>query len=274
MSRLAGALVRAILMGLTACVPALMLPDTNVDTAQIVALIAVFATFLTFFEYVSVYPGLIAFRDAPPFNRIRFIALFTTVVLLSAVEAAPSEPNTFNRLIAAFGSVAGDTFDLPYSPVRLMVLSMPPHSTFAQVIEMRNMSAIAFAISLITLTVFASIMIVRGWPLSCKTFNVWVNLPTFDPTMGGDVVERLRRDSWVNVALGFLLPFVLPALLKLISVNITPISLLSSHTLVWTVTAWVFIPISLFMRGIAMGRVATMIEHKRRAQESSSYLPA
>ncbi|TMV94184.1 hypothetical protein FGG78_03855 [Thioclava sp. BHET1] len=274
MSRLAGALVRAILMGLTACVPALMLPDTNVDTAQIVALIAVFATFLTFFEYVSVYPGLIAFRDAPPFNRIRFLALFVMVVLLSAIEAAPSEPNTFNRLIAAFGSVVGDAFDLPYSPVRLMVLSMPTHSTFAQVIEMRNMSAIAFAISLITLMVFASIMIVRGWPLSCKTFNVWVNLPTFDPTMGGDVVERLRRDSWVNVALGFLLPFVLPALLKLISVNITPISLLSSHTLVWTVTAWVFIPVSLFMRGIAMGRVATMIERKRRAQESSGYLPA
>ena len=26
------------------------------------------------------------------------------------------------------------------------------------------------------------------------SFNVWINLPTFDPTTGGDVVERLERD--------------------------------------------------------------------------------
>ena len=30
-----------------------------------------------------------------------------------------------------------------------------------------------------------------GWPSTKSAFNVWVNLPTFEPTAGGDVVDRL-----------------------------------------------------------------------------------
>jgi hypothetical protein len=39
----------------------------------------------------------------------------------------------------------------------------------------------------------------------------------------------------------------------------------SPQTLIWTVAAWSFLPASLFMRGIAMHRVADMIREKRRA---------
>lgn len=46
------------------------------------------------------------------------------------------------------------------------------------------------------------------------SFNVWTNLPTFDPTGGGDVVGRLNRDANLYVALGFLLPFLIPAFMK------------------------------------------------------------
>lgn len=36
------------------------------------------------------------------------------------------------------------------------------------------------------------------------------------------------------------------------------------QTLTWMIAAWAFLPASLFMRGIAMGRIATMIRDKRR----------
>ncbi len=102
-----------------------------------------------------------------------------------------------------------------------------------------------------------------GWPQGAGGFNVWINLPTFDPTSGGDVVARLRRDARVNVAIGFLLPFLMPAAVEAAATVFSTISLDSPQTLVWTITAWAFLPASLFMRGIAMGRVAEMIETRR-----------
>jgi hypothetical protein len=138
----------------------------------------------------------------------------------------------------------------------------------------RTVVGISYFITIVTLLWFVISMRLRNWPVGKGTFNVWVNLPTFDPTAGGDVVERLRRDSWFNVALGFLLPFLIPAGIKLISMSFSVITLENPHALIWTVTAWAFLPLSLLMRGIAMGRVATMIEAKRRAQEGAGFAPA
>ncbi|WP_417806296.1 hypothetical protein [Thioclava sp.] len=273
-TRLTGALLRAIIIGFTMCIPALMLPHTNVDTAQIIAVVAFFGAALTFFEYASVYPGLVEFRDAPPFNRIRFSALFLMIFVMSTAIAAQYEPNTFNRLIEVLSETISRALDMPYSPVRLFLLALPDYSSPAHIETVRTAVGMSYFITIITLVYFVISMRLRNWPVDKGTFNVWVNLPTFDPTAGGDVVERLRRDSWFNVALGFLLPFLIPAGIKLISMNFSVITLENPHALIWTVTAWAFLPVSLFMRGIAMGRVATMIEAKRRAQESAGYVAA
>jgi hypothetical protein len=273
-SRLTGALLRAIFIGFTVCIPALVLPNTNVDTAQLVALLALFATALTFFEYASVYPGLVEFRDAPPFNRIRFLALFFMLLMMSAATDARHEPNTFNLFIEALGEMISRALDVPYSPVRLFLLALPEHSSPAHIEAVRTAAGMSYFISIMALFFFVLSMRLRGWPVAKSTFNVWVNLPTFDPTAGGDVIERLRRDAWFNVALGFLLPFLVPAAIKLVSMNFVSITLVNPHTLIWTVTAWAFLPASLFMRGIAMGRVATMIEAKRRARDGSDFVPA
>ena len=75
-SRLAGAALRAFFVILLIAAPSLILPGTTTDVSQIVTLVALFGAALTFFEYSSTYPGLVEFRDAPPFNRIRFASLF------------------------------------------------------------------------------------------------------------------------------------------------------------------------------------------------------
>ena len=155
--------------------------------------------------------------------------------------------------------------DFPYSPVRLATLMVADGASLLQVMEIRTAAGTAYLISLISLSIFVILLKVGGWPRRDRAFNVWVNLPTFDPSAGADVVDRLQRDARINIALGFLLPFLIPAVIKLSSAGFEPLTLTSPQTLIWAMTAWAFLPASLFMRGIAMGRVATMIRETRDA---------
>ncbi len=264
MTRLPGAIVRAFLIVLLIATPALLLPHSTADSIQVTALVAVFAAALTLVEYNAEYPGLVEFRDAPPFNRVRFLSLAVTVYLLTVIARGEVVPTEFSLLVSSIGALIGHSIDFSYSPVRLVVLMMPPDTDPLLIAQVRTAAGLSYLVSLVSLAVFLIVLRLHGWPSRSGAFNVWVNLPTFDPTAGGDVVARLTRDARVNVALGFLLPFAIPAFVKLASDLFDPVSLSNPQTLIWTMTAWAFLPASLFMRGIAMGRVAQMIEEKRR----------
>jgi len=253
-----------VLVVLLVATPSLLLPGVSADGKQIVALVAIFGAALTIFEYASAYPGLVEFRDAPPFNRIRFISLFATVFLITIICRGLIEPTTLTQFVQAIGALIGYTIDFPYSPVRLVVLMLPEDTDMAQVALVRTAAGMSYLISLFTLAIFMITLRLRGWPGTKVSFNVWVNLPTFDPTAGKDVVQRLERDARFNIALGFLLPFLTPAAVKAAASLFGSISLDNPQTMIWTVSAWAFLPASLFMRGIAMGRVAEMIAAKRR----------
>ena len=174
------------------------------------------------------------------------------------------EPTSLTIFVEAVGALIGHVMDFPYSPVRLVVLMMPPGTGVEHIALVRSLAGIAYLTSLLTLAVFLIILRLQGWPSRTGSFNVWINLPTFDPTAGGDVVDRLQRDARFNIALGFLLPFLTPPVIKAASTTFASVSLDNPQTLIWTVAAWAFLPASLFMRGIAMGRIASMIESKRR----------
>ena len=279
--RILGALLRAVLVLTLVALPSMMLPGTSPDTAQIIALVGLFGAALTFFEYASTYPGLIEFRDAAPFNRIRFGSLFVIVLSLSAVLGAGGEPTGLVAWLTAAGALVGQGIDVPFSPMRLAVMMLPDNAAPAEILALKVTTGLAYLITLLTLAGFIILQQLRGWPLRNGDFNVWVNLPTFDPTAGGDVVERLERDARFNIALGFILPFLLPGVVNLGAALFGPVSLSHPQTLIWTVTAWAFLPGSLFMRGIAMTRIARMIRTKRRrtsaaaaAAEAGHLLPA
>jgi len=276
-ARLAGAALRAVLVMLLVATPSVLLPGTDSDGKQMIALVALFAGSLTFTEYKTSYPSLIEFRDAPPFNRVRFLILFFTVFTLTVIEKTSVAPTTLSTLVSALGIVVSGALDFPYSPVRLATLMMADGASEAQVLAVRTAAGTAYLISLLGLAVFVLLLKLKGWPNRDGGFNVWVNLPTFDPTSNGDVVVRLERDSRINIALGFLLPFLIPAVVKIGSTGFEPLTLTTPQTLIWTMTAWAFLPCSLFMRGIAMGKIADMIRDKRRisgVEEGSDYLPA
>ncbi len=213
--RLTKAVPRALLVALLVATPALLLPSTSTDSAQMVVFLALIASLFTFVEYYSVYPSIVEFRHAPPYNRIRFLALWLSVIALAVILRGKTDTTTMTRLFAAMGEMVAGLLDFPYSPVRLVVLMLPQSASPALVDEVRTAAGLSYLISILSLGAFVAFMRLTGWPARYKGFNLWVNLPTFDPTAGGDVVTRLNRDSQINLILGFLLPFLIPAAVKL-----------------------------------------------------------
>ena len=265
-SRLPGAIARGLFVIILIILPSALLPSAMGDGRFVVMLVALFAAMFTIAEYASDSPSLIEFRDAPPFNRLRFVALFVSVFALSIILGRDDavSPSTFVLFFDVIGERIGMSIDFPYSPVRLMLVMMPDETPPEVLTSLRTAAGLSYFISLVSLGIFIVLLRSRAWPRRTQTFNVWINLPTFDPTAGGDVVDRLNRDSLVNLILGFLLPFIVPALFQLTSEFWNPLSLNDPQTLIWTVTIWAFLPASLLMRGIALSRVAGMIHVQRK----------
>lgn len=256
--------MRGLLVALLIATPALMLPGVQSDSSQFTVLIALLAAFLTFVEYNSNFPSIIEFREAPPFNRLRFGALFAMVFLLSAVASHHTTPSALSGGITSVGMILGNLMDFPYSPVRLAVLMMPPDASPEMISAMRISAGLAHLVFLVAVVMFLLCVRYLSWPTRHGAFNVWVNLPLFDPTAGRDVLYRLQRDARINITMGFLLPFLIPAVYKIFAMLVAPVSLTNPQTLIWIVSAWAFLPTSMIMRGIAMGKVASLISEKRR----------
>jgi hypothetical protein len=167
-------------------------------------------------------------------------------------------------LLMKLASLMAHAVDFPFSPVRLVILALPEDTTVETIGMVRDAAGIAYVIALAGLVAFGVLVRIYGWPVRYGAFNVWINLPLFDPTGGGDVLTRLKRDAVINVVLGFLLPFLLPAFVKLAGALVDLSVIGNPHTLIWVMTLWAFVPANLIIRGIALARVADIIEEKRR----------
>ncbi len=220
---------------------------------------------LTFAEYFSNYPSFVEFREAPPLNRMRFLAALVTIGLLSLLTRHSLDPTGLTALVQGLGMQLGDALDFAYSPVQLTVLMLPLDTPSESLYLTRSAAGIAYVASALAVLGFILAIRVGNWPVANGAFNVWVNLPLFDPTTGGDVVTRLQRDGRINIIVGVLLPFAIPATIQLMSGLIDISHLTSAHMLVWVIAAWALVPASMIMRGLAMLRVADLIAQKRRA---------
>ena len=265
-STLPGAVFRAVCVVALVALPSVLLPVQSKDGAQIVALVTIFAAIFTLVEYSVASPSFIEFRSAPPFNRLRFIALFATVLALSLIMRGNEAPSTVTQVLQLTGERIGGSLDFAFSPVRLIVLMMPADTSPYTLHMIRISAGLAYLVSLLSIAIFGLLLRFHHWPRRSGAFNVWVNMPMFDPMGGGDVVKRLHRDSQSNLILGFLLPFVFPAIGKVVSVLMVPITVDDPQTLIWMVSAWAFLPASLLMRGIALSRVAQLIHQQRKRE--------
>lgn len=263
-STVAGALARAFLVVVLAVFPAMAIPSTAPDTAQSMVLLALFTGGIVFAEYSSAYPALIEFRFAAPFNRTRFALVSIMALALSLLQRNLVEPGLLGAFFTDLAAICGAMLDFSFSPVHLLVASLPDAVPAEHLIRVRDGAALAFTLGVTTVAGFALALKMNVWPMGHGPFNVWLNLPTFDPTAGNDVVLRLQRHARINVALGIFMPFLLPGAVVASALLIKPLTLTSPMGYVWGITIWAFLPVALVMRGAAMARVARMIRSSRR----------
>ena len=263
LSRLLGALLRAALVVVVVATPSLLIPGTTEEGAQVVTLVALALGLFIAVEYGATYPALIEFRDAPPFNRVRILSLLMVLLCLSSVAGGTDPTSSLLLVLNALGLLIGHALDFPFSPVSVVLSHLPPDAPPVSEMQVKAMSGLAILITLVALVIFSLLLKMQHWPNRGQPFNVWINLPTFDPTTGGDVVKRLIRDARVNLILGFCAAFILPAVGMSGASHLGLELLTSPHAMVWGIALWMFLPLSMFMRGLAMARIADMIREKR-----------
>lgn len=259
-----GAALRAILVAALVILPALLAPVTTPEVSQIVILLAIFAAGVIFAEYSSAYPGLIEFRFAAPFNRTRFMLLALSATLLALLLRHQADPGTISALVQRLALSCAPLFDFAFSPVRLLLRALPENLPAEHLAMVQQGASLVLLLGITTVLGFVAAIRLNVWPMGSGPFNVWINLPTFDPTAGNDVVKRLLRQARINILLGILLPFLLPGLVYASGMLVQPLTLQSAMGFVWGIVLWAYLPVSLMMRGVAMIRVARMIRANRR----------
>ncbi len=145
--------MRAILVALVVVTPSLMLPGGAANNPQLFVLLALLAALLTFIEYSARSPSIVEFRDAAPFNRLRFLALFVTVFLLCVICRGTLEPTLLTGAVTSAGMIVGNAIDLPLSPFWLMELMLPQGAGPDLVAVAKAAAGMAFLVSLTTLVV-------------------------------------------------------------------------------------------------------------------------
>ncbi|HEY9038573.1 MAG TPA: hypothetical protein VIN05_06480 [Roseovarius sp.] len=264
LAQLINAFARASLVAVLVVLPSLMLTSGAQDASHFIILTGFVAGLLVFVEYTAHSPSILEFRFAPPYNRIKFTTISVSVLCLAIIARGGDDPGPVAILFGDIGGAVGAALDFPYSPVRSVMSLVPAHMPpgFSDFIGMA--AGITYAMSLLMLIAFVLIVRVLGWPVRRGAFNVWMNLPLFDPTGVADVVKKLNREASINISVGFVLPFLLPVLVSILMGVLDSGKVLDPITLIWIICAWAFIPASLIMRGVAMHRVAELITAKRQ----------
>lgn len=262
--RLVGAVARAFLVVIVIAAPALLLPGTSQNARDISLIVGCLAGAFTMFEYGSTHPGLIDFRFAPPYNRGRFFTFTAIMLSLVFVCRATENADPFSRdfldLVDRFVAV----LDFPYSPIQLAETVYGPvgGEAFSQLI--RRATTVALTVSVAGLVFFGLILWVFRWPTGRERFNLWINLPTFEPSSGRDVERRLIWGGRINILVGLTLPFTIMVLSAQAGAFIDPAIFASYQTLVWGVALWAFLPATLVIRGAALIKVGWLVKKARR----------
>ncbi len=271
-TKIISAFVRALSIAVVFAIPSLWVPSFQSHSSQLALAFALFAGAFVFFEYIYDTPTTLEFTSAAPYNRIRFI-WFTTMVLFAAgVFRTIGLGLDHAGPLSAIATILGHGLNIPYSPVQLVSLMVPPTIQPETKEAMLMIAGLGYIGSWLICGGFYLIVRFTDWPKSNTGFNVWKNLPLLDPTSGKDIVVRLVRDARVNISLGIIAPFAIPAMVKIAFIYTGTRIFANPETLVWIMVGWSVIPASLIMRGTAMLRIATMIAEKRQTETNGHTL--
>ncbi len=225
----------------------------------IAAIIAGFALF----EYSSKTPGFVDFRFAPPYNRFRVGILAALAIGLSLIVRAAILGN------AEILALADQT--IPYaltlnSPVDFALNKVASFETSTSPELLTRLFSAAFVISVSMAGVMSLLLWVFKWPFGRANFNLWTNLPTFVPAEVSLTGRRLRRDGWLNIILSFALFYLISFTFPVLQERLGPDLFGNSHSLVWVVTVWAFLPTIMFIRGISLIKISRILSKAIKAK--------
>lgn len=263
--RLPGAFARAVMVVIILAAPAFLLPNISRAAQEISLIIGGIVAAFTLFEYASTHPGIVDFRFAPPYNRVRFFTFSVQVLLLVFLSRAAENADTFSPSLLNLADWVADWLDFPLSPVNIAVAMVGSDGDLDFTTLIRRAAALSYGISFASMAFFAMVLWLFKWPVGRKNFNLWINLPTFEPASGRDVERRLRRDGVINILAGIGLPYVIPAFVSRASGWFDPSVLGNNQPLIWGVTFWSFLPASLVIRGAALLKVGYLVKKSRGA---------
>ncbi|MEL7276689.1 MAG: hypothetical protein AAGK98_09445 [Pseudomonadota bacterium] len=265
MRRLIGSLTRAFLVLIVVAAPAFLLPTTTRTGQEVSLIIGGLIAAFTMFEYASSHPGLVDFRFAPPYNRIRFLSFALLIFALVFVCRATVGADPFSDDVLAVADRVVALTSLPLTPANIAFNMVGAGGDPEFGLLIHRAAAVSATISIGALVFFTLYIWIFRWPTERENFNLWVNLPTFDPTSNKDVAWRLRRGGLVNVMVGLSLPYAILTVVSRSGGWFDPSALQNHQSLVWGCVFWVFLPSVLFIRGTAMLKIAWLIN---RAQDS------
>jgi len=260
-----GAILRAFLVVTVVIIPALILPSAPPGAVEFALTIGGIIGMFTLFEYGTSSPGFVDFRFAPPYNRFRAFTIASQIIFVTLVCRA-AELNLQSATILDWAQNLTSWLDFKYSPVAQainVVVENPNVSDTSAVLLVYTIS-MSFAIGFGFTALFSTLLWLFKWPSDRANFNLWINMPMFQPSNETYVSKRLRRDGHLNIIIGIVLIYALPYapiyVYDWFSVDVFS----SDQAIVWATTLWVFVPSTLMARAFAMIKIAKIIDKAHR----------
>ena len=217
----------------------------------------------TLFEYASRQTGLIDFRFAPPYNCARFFTFATIIVILFFVCRAHEWVDQFGPEVLVSLDQLVAVLDSPLSPLTLAVELVAGEGDSAFIALVSRVGVAGLSVMVLSTVFFTLRIWLLRWPAQRESFNRWINLPTFHPSLGKDVSWRLRRGGLINVMIGLALPYAIIVVGSQIGGWFDSRALTNYQPLNWGCMLWNFVPWVIFMRSQAMLKIACLIDKAR-----------
>jgi len=258
--RLLGAIFRALWVVAVVAIPSLLLPSASQGSVEFALIIGGIIGIFTFFEYGSSAPGFVDFRFAPPYNRFRAFTIGVQVVAVTLI-CRSVELGLNDAAILDWAQQAAIALDFEFSPVAMAIDAALKDARFSDTTAILLVYSIttSFVIGVGMTLAFAVLLWVFAWPRDRLNFNLWANLPTFQPKDGTEIPKRLRRDAYFNIILGVVLIYGLPLIPTYGFSWLTVDVFENNQAMVWATTLWVFLATSLIARAAAMLKIARIL---------------
>lgn len=260
LNRLIGAVFRAMVVILIIALPSFILPGSSLNARELSMIAGGVVGAFTIFEYAAKSPGFVDFRFAPPYNRMR-VAIIASELLVIAFYYRDLE---LGGSMEAFGAALAGLADLPGSPVRMTLDMFADTLTPGQLSRLGTAMSIAMVLALGLSILFATLLWISRWPVDRAGFNLWVNMPNFEPSEVGRTERRLYRDGMLNMLFAPLILFTAPYVLPLASSTLGSNLLREPQSVVWLASLWAFVPASLIIRGAAILKISWILRRAKR----------